>query len=594
MYYPSQETTSTTHNKNPFGNDDKNVPPVEDIDFSNNDDSTGHYDEESKSFPFYDDDDYLSDDDDDDDDNGGYNTYSTDTNHSLISVEEARIYAGRILSARSSRDLFFGSRGNGQLTLSEEEVDDNIALALQKKSCGRCLLRRNRRRGVTPVCVLLALILLIVALMGLMSDVVFTAISTEEAPLEGDKEQTATTTSSSYELSSSTLLTSSPLSLSPTIISTSNDPTTTITATAETSLDEEEIQEEEEVSSSSVEEEEEESSVNESLLTKLCTNDNNFQDMYQYLDATTTADDDNNNNTIYMIEMVKFHDDGKKGLYEQYMAYLTDVILPNIDGARIVFRMKNPITIPSSSSDDENHYHHTTSNTNNHLQDWDEMVVIQYPKASTYLQYVLMEESRMYNVGDTDYGIMKELLEARTMAIQQSHVWVASLNQDINTDYPGLVMYDNNDNNNVDDNNNENVVANNFDDTLILHAYKYNNHNNQEEGSDNNNIANYDQITESIKHNNDMYTLAWLDIHASCSTNVNADDDTSDSNNKNNINSLDQIRIETMGNYLTAIGQKDWYQGLQYLHQGIDTDHSLTTLATQSISTNLYEKSKQI
>merc|ERR1712176_650092 len=176
--------------------------------------------------------------------------------------------------------------------------------------------------------------------------------------------------------------------------------------------------------------------------------------------------------------------------------------------------------------------------------------------------------------------------EKRTMALQpqqkqqnkqNSIIFVASLNQDMKTNYPGLLLLNNKEHN----------------DNLMIHGYKYkeydayNNNNNLKNKDDNNNnivakniIAIYDLITENVKSNNDMYTLGRFDIHASCGGSAAANDDTN----------LDQIRIETMGNYPAAIINPDWYHGLQYLYQGIDKDHSLSTFATQSIFTNLYKK----
>jgi len=309
----------------------------------------------------------------------------------------------------------------------------------------------------------------------------------------------------------------------------------------------------------------------DSLLTKICPNDNNFQDMYKYLNSTTPADD---GNAIYMIEMLKFHDES---LYDEYINDLVQKILPNINGAKIVFRMKNPITpitatsTAATTATDNNRDHATTrattSSTNNDLQEWDEIVIIQYPTKERYLNGVLMENSGLEGFDNTDYNTTKELLEKRTIALQQSSVWIASLNQDMKINYPGLVVNEKNYFNSIDN------------DNLMIHGYKYKEYNTNQENNiiAKNIISIYDLITENVKTNNDMYTLGWFDIHASCSSN---NDDTN----------LDQIRIETMGNYPAAIINPDWYQGLQYLYQGIDKDHSLSTFATQSTITNLYEK----
>merc|ERR1712176_998286 len=137
----------------------------------------------------------------------------------------------------------------------------------------------------------------------------------------------------------------------------------------------------------------------ESLLTKFCSNDHNFQNMYRYLDSTD-GDDDDDNNLVYMIEMVKYQDES---LYQEYVNGLTENILPNMndDAVDIVFRMKNPIITP------ETHF-------------WDEIIILQYPKKMY---------DRLYGFGNTDYATMKTLLEKRSKSLQQSSVWAASLNQ---------------------------------------------------------------------------------------------------------------------------------------------------------------------
>jgi len=527
-FYSTQENFLNNYYDNDdvdVDDNDGNAPPVEDIDLNNEE-----YDEESKR--------YLFDDEDDDDE---YYNGRNSKDHSLPSVEEARLYAGRILNAKSTNEIY----GRGEK------------------------IPRRRKIPKLPVCIVSALILLIFALMGLITNAIFIAISATPAPTmimeeeeqqqQQEKKKTTFSSALSASMPSSSSISSTP-SLSPTIIDNENNSTEMVSSkdeeesileaeetyfeqeaaleegeilVEEIPLEEGSIQQAQPLSSEQQTGAATEESKTESLLKKLCPNDNNFQDMYKFLDSTTSTtpgDGDDDEELVYMIEMVKFQDES---LYQEYVNGLIRIILPNIDGAKIVFRMKNPIT-PTTL--------------------WDEILIIQYPKKMY---------DRLYGFGNTEYNTMKNLLEKRTMALQQSSVWAASLNQDINMNYPGLLI-------------NENTSNNNSNDNLMIHGYKYKDDDTNQEESEKdakNIMANYDLITENVKSNNGMYTLAWFDIHVSCTN-----------------NNLDQIRVETMGNYPAAIINSDWYQGLQYLDQGIDEDHSLSTFATQSISTNLYKK----
>jgi len=263
----------------------------------------------------------------------------------------------------------------------------------------------------------------------------------------------------------------------------------------------------------------EESVADESkLLSKLCSTSNDFNQMQNFLESGSSDSE------VYMIEMLKFQNEQ---LYREYMDYLINDVLPNIDGAELVFRLEK------SFQDNE---------------EWDEVMIIKYPNGPIYLENVLEQDNDIGNNADRE--MIKQMLERRKAGLQNSYVWAATLNTEVVDKYSKLV----------------DVSSEKTD--LFFHAIKFKSPNGRA------NVAKFDELTEDVKNANKIYTQAWLDIQASC-----VSDDSYE---------YDQIRIETLGNYAVLLTEEDWTEGSQFRVDGVEPN-SISEFASYKVSTNLYQ-----
>jgi len=256
------------------------------------------------------------------------------------------------------------------------------------------------------------------------------------------------------------------------------------------------------------------------LLSELCTTNNDFNQMKIFLQAAST------NVEVYMIEMLKFKNEQ---LYREYMDYLINDVLPNINGAELVFRMEKIFQV-------------------NEEPEWDEVMIIKYPNGPIYLEKVLEQDNGIGNNADRE--MIKEMLERRNAGLQSSYVWATTLNNEVVNKYSKLV----------------DVSSKKTD--LFFHAIKFKSPNGRA------NVAKFDERTEEVKSANEIYSQAWLDIQASCISGDSYE--------------YDQIRIETLGNYATLLTEEDWTEGSQFRVDGVEPS-SISAFASYDISTNLYQ-----